>query len=687
MDDMNWTLPPDLDAAMQKYYKGPEPSAEFISRLEHELHNHRSTLSFPSWKNKDRFMQSLRARPALAILLVILALLLLTGVAYAIGRLSGYIPGFGFTSGDAYVLGVPAEVTQNGVMVRVEHAVHDEAGLWIELSLHGQPDENNYSQAYILSPAGEKIQSQRGGGISSESGVWHLTYLFPVLDDPGQPITLLLENVGGQTFQTRFALRPATADEVLPVFSGNTLPIQGAMRDHMALTLNNVAMSTDRTVLQVSLHFDQPGVWLSAPWGITMTDSQGRIYPLTDITPQTTDIGLTRLFQTVPLQGNEKLTLNLVSFPPDRDLPMLMDFSTNPAVFTFDPGTHPQVGQTWTLDETLQVGSFTLHIVGARMTSPTELIFDFEPIQNVRGAMLYSTLASGASGGVPVQDGNFTAEMTFARVPNIPFEIQLRSVYYTAGGPWRLEWQAPAAAVLDFPTMTPAPSLTPLTIPTLTSQEPILLEVQALAQKFDHSITRDPAWIRVVYENTSENIPAGQTYPPPYYKDEQWYEIDEAGWVTRSLITHYDANGNILQQSASIGTKGINFTTGDVFDNSPYRLSFDFLTRDLDSALSREQSIQREETSCDDGSRCLLITVWEQHNPPIQNPGQPIALYGDGIRVWINLETGQQVKHQRFSQLEDGTEQIRYTQRALLTEKTGTPSQDVLEIWNRVVTP
>ena len=41
-------------------------------------------------------MQSLRARPALAIIIAILALLALTGIAYAIGRLTGFIPGVGF---------------------------------------------------------------------------------------------------------------------------------------------------------------------------------------------------------------------------------------------------------------------------------------------------------------------------------------------------------------------------------------------------------------------------------------------------------------------------------------------------------------------------------------------------------------------------------------------------------------
>lgn len=41
-------------------------------------------------------MKTLRARPALAIVIAVLALLALTGIAYAVGRLTGFIPGVGF---------------------------------------------------------------------------------------------------------------------------------------------------------------------------------------------------------------------------------------------------------------------------------------------------------------------------------------------------------------------------------------------------------------------------------------------------------------------------------------------------------------------------------------------------------------------------------------------------------------
>lgn len=688
MDEMNLTLPPELENALTEFYTSPKPNHDFASRLETELRNHFDDTHAKPLKNRlhgKKTMGTLRLRPVFAILLTILALLLISGAVYAVGRLTGFIPGFGFTSGYVYILDAPVEEHQSGVNVRLENAVNDDTSFRVELNVHGELGD--YTQAYILSEDGEKIQAGNGSSISSETGVWRMDYVFPALSDPNQPITLLLENTDGRTIRLNFALRPARADEVMPILSGGILPVIGEMRDGMALKLDGIAMSLDRTVLQVSLHFDNPNVFLAEQWNVTMKDDKGRIYPLVDITPATMDTGQTRVYQTSPMLGDENLVLDVTSFPPDGNLSAFIDVSINPGMFTFDLGDHPQVGQTWSLDQDLQVGQFTIHLVGAKLVSPKGLIFEFESISDVTGVSLWSPLASGASGGQPVQNGNFTAGMTLTKLPDESFEIQVRSVYYTISGPWQLEWQVPAPTVLDFPTMIPAPSPTPLVIPTLVSQDPLLLEVQSLAQKFDQSVIRGSAWVHVVYENTADNMPAGQTYPPPYYKDEEWYEIDADGWVLRSVTTHRDLNGNILQQAVSIGTKGINLTTGDVFENSPYRLSFDFFTHDLDSALQHNQPVNREETSCDDGSHCLLITMFEQFPQPIQNPGAPVAFYGHGLRVWINPESGLQVKHQSFWQLKDGEEQIDFTQRVLLVENVVAPPNDILNTLTSVVLP
>ena len=56
------------------------------------------------FSQRRSFMQTLRAKPVLMILFVLLALALLSGAAYAIGRSLGYIPGVGMVEiGRAHV--------------------------------------------------------------------------------------------------------------------------------------------------------------------------------------------------------------------------------------------------------------------------------------------------------------------------------------------------------------------------------------------------------------------------------------------------------------------------------------------------------------------------------------------------------------------------------------------------------
>jgi hypothetical protein len=72
------------------------------------------------------FMQTLRARPVMVIIIVVLALSLLTGVVYAIGRLTGYIPGIGFVQKDSLrVLAEPVSQTKDGITVSIEQVVVD----------------------------------------------------------------------------------------------------------------------------------------------------------------------------------------------------------------------------------------------------------------------------------------------------------------------------------------------------------------------------------------------------------------------------------------------------------------------------------------------------------------------------------------------------------------------------------
>lgn len=642
---------------------------------------------------RKSFMKTLRARPLVAILVAILVLLLLSGVAYAIGRLSGFIPGFGFTSdaGAVYMLKETVSAESGGVTIRVEKAVHDGSRFWVEANVRGLPAGHDFTQAFVLLPSGEKVQFQMGGRVDTNEGEARLTFTFPSLTGNPLRLTLLIDNLGGQNFSLPLELRPIQPGELIPVPPTESAPLQSETHDGLTLVLENVAPDKDKTVFQVSLHFAQEGMSLNSDWNVILTDADGRVYPLTDVTPETlATSGVTKVYETVPFRGDEDLTLTLTVFPDSENLPMMVSFMLDEAGFTFDPGASPQVGQTWALDERVQVGGYTLHVVGARLVAPNELLFEFAPADNVTGVMLYSSHSGGTSGGVPATEGNFTAGMTFGKIPDQPFMIYVTDVYYTARGKWQIHWHPPAAPAqaAGLPTSTPLPTPALYATPTFASSGPLVLEVQALAQKFDAPLQQGPGWVHVIWENVIENRQPSQVYPPPYYQDEQWYEIDAQGWVLRSLTTQRGANGEIFQQSARVGNFVVNFTTGDTFtDIQLYRLSLDMLTHSLARVAQNNAAVTREEVSCEDGSPCLLVTMLDVFGQPIQNPGEAQAFRGLGHRVWINLQSGQQVKFESFWIVGEGQEQVDYTQRALLVEKVESPPQGILDILAKVVAP
>jgi hypothetical protein len=285
--------------------------------------------------------------------------------------------------------------------------------------------------------------------------------------------------------------------------------------------------------------------------------------------------------------------------------------------------------------------------------------------------MVSAPASTGSSSGL-TEDGKFTASLSFSEMPNGPIEVEVTRLYYNAFGPWLLEFQVAESMVSDLPVISPASTPAAQAEPTFTSQDPLFLEAQKLSQKFKNSIIQDPGWVHVVSEIVTETTQQGQTYPPPYYQEEQWLEIDSEGWVTRSLITHLDAEKNILQQSVSVGTHNMNLTTGEAMEFPTYRLSLDWLLPDLEYALNHSQTVLREETTCEDGSPCLLITMTDG---------------GTARRTWINVETGQQVKMQTSQQMPDGTENILYTQTFQSVEQAKAPPQDVLDVFSRVLIP
>jgi hypothetical protein len=337
------------------------------------------------------------------------------------------------------------------------------------------------------------------------------------------------------------------------------------------------------------------------------------------------------------------------------------------------------------------VGDYTLHAVRAQATSAQELVFEFEHAKSVTGLMLFTPnpLLHGGAAGLTLQNGNVSAGLTFDKLPTGPLEVRVVRVYYIAHGPWQIHWQPqPAPLAAGAVTPTAGPTLEPYATPTLVSSDPILVEMQTLLQKFDAQFQQGPAWIHIVSEATSRVTP-GQVFPPAYVHTEQWFEIDVEGYVVRAVLTDRDENAQIIQQSASVGNYAINFTTGDggVNDVHPYRISTDELVQYLNQPSPSKGTITRQEFPCENGRPCILIIMQESFPQPITNPGEDQAFWGAGRQVWVDSQTGQQVKVQSFWLLEDGSKLVSFTKNNLLVEKVASPPQEILDILERVVVP
>jgi WD40 repeat protein len=300
--------------------------------------------------------------------------------------------------------------------------------------------------------------------------------------------------------------------------------IESANNGGVMLALDDIQISNERTVLQVSLRFDTPELTIAGLWNLTMVDSQSRIYPLTDITPETMDMGITRVYQTIPLPAGERITLDLTSFPQKERMPLMLDLSANPGRFTFNPSAL-QIGESMTLNEEIQANGYLLRLNGIRKTTANELLFEFDSEGYFSGVMLYSSAAGGSSTNI-AKNGKITSSILFAEMPTEPIDIEVTRIHYDAFGPWSLEFQVAASTFTDLPEVAPALTPSPQPEPKFASQDPIFLEAKALTDKLNQSVVQEPGWVRVVSEIITENLQPGQTYPPPYYQDEQWFEID-----------------------------------------------------------------------------------------------------------------------------------------------------------------
>jgi hypothetical protein len=341
--------------------------------------------------NWRTFMQTLRAKPALMILFVLLALALLSGAAYAIGRSLGYIPGVGIVEQGApiRVLAEPVSLTQDGITVIVTEAILTQETSMVSFVVENFPwdavsrDERVYGCpgiAELILPDGNVLKPTAGGGATYQARFYYqpvplhvkqVTFVLPCLNQT-------LPGLAPENWELILQFVPAPPDmAIFPIIEIETptpLP-QAQNKDNLAQseTFMGFSLHLDRFqftgrgyLLKTSLR-QLPELNTESYWAgqdMVLTDSVGQAIELNPINswkyqypfdPQRRLSGYA--INNVPFNPPLTLTLSSVAVALPRD---------NRPQFTFDPGNNSQPGQEWQINQSIEVFGETVEILSVR---------------------------------------------------------------------------------------------------------------------------------------------------------------------------------------------------------------------------------------------------------------------------------------------------------------------------------
>lgn len=419
---------------------------------------------------RKTLMQTLRARPALALLIVLLALTLLTGVVYAIGRSLGYIPGVGIVEPSAplRVLMEPVSQTRQGITVTVEEAIADSQRTMIVYKTEGLTIAAANSQGEGGGPSGfgsknllrlpdrtvleESLDTGYNGtpeplinDLQTEGGwpnsVSRLVYpsVSPEINELTLVIPVLQNMPAGaapENWEITFHLKPAPPEmtyapiTVLPPL--NTTEAISSQTQHPALSnvatkngftfrLDNVVELKDGFVFTGNLSWDD-SVFPTGKGRIneavipTLTDADGQQIPIEEVQ-------LNAVYDEHNMPWSYRTNRKAFSGPLTFTIPSISTTYEAPGIqFSLDLGDDPQVGQTWVFNHDFQVEGRTIRLLSVEMGAVPQ------DCQGIGVIFKFSAADSGISinvGEVVPQEPMACAERTRGGGGGGPFDPSL----------------------------------------------------------------------------------------------------------------------------------------------------------------------------------------------------------------------------------------------------------------------
>ena len=425
MSDMN--LPPEFEEKIRRAMNVPDANPAFVNKLRNEL------VRGPV-KMKSQFM----FRPAWAMAFVALAVVVVMtivmisfpGVAAAIGRLFGYVPGVGLVenTGNLRMLPEPVSLTRDGVTLTISSVFvypdrvelsYDVTGIVPENDSNKAADAttnptafcggtevgeiaNTDGDARLLLPDGTVLERDQTGkypqNVFAMKPVYaatvpaSVTKMTLVLDcipwarrgvvPEGWSVPFELESIPAGT------LVGAPVIEIQPtVFVPTEKPTVQASASTESLLTRPVSMTLKRvvpldssTVVYFSLDMENkdPSLVSIMPLTVYAIDSQG----------QKTQMRGNFTWQPFEHRAGSEFEFVTQSKPPAGPLTIVVEKAVayyaplhvespqaRPAdmEFIFDAGENPQPGQSWSLDRTINIAGYPIRVTSARVTTYEEV--------------------------------------------------------------------------------------------------------------------------------------------------------------------------------------------------------------------------------------------------------------------------------------------------------------------------
>ena len=416
-------------------------------------------------------MMTLRTRPLVAVLIALLILLALSGVAYAIGRSLGYIPGIGLVDQSApiRVLAEPVSQTRDGITVTISEVVLTSGKTVIVYKVENIPQEklsrdvavpgcgSKVEELTFLKTSENLIPKDLGYEMSGWGTGYEVRHIFDPLPADVNDAVLIIPCIDGslpgtlpENWELPLHFFPTPPEmTIVPVVE--VTPSQEPASDN-PLKLEKV-VETDRGYILVGT-FDSTGL----PQGAQVMDFS--TFPIfTDANGQDViyDFANFQLDQPaeIPLAGSFPWAFEIIS--KDHAYPLTMNvsavaaqYSESRASFQFDAGLNPQEGQAWDVNQDIELAGVPVRVLKAIRTADG-YIFNFESVAFFHGVSLQ--VGNSLPGGAGMDDPNhFRAVVKFdGVVPAGKLEVLVSNPVMAISGDWKIQWQPETSSTESFP--------------------------------------------------------------------------------------------------------------------------------------------------------------------------------------------------------------------------------------------